>query len=167
MRAAGLTPFDFSHEGDAGLHEIGGSTRRLRPLDLKWTACFAILAVSLHSGCEQKSTVAAVSKPAAAVVGEPLPEHVTFNAHIRPIFSNTCFACHGFDAKKREADLRLDTPEGAFAKLKDSEERAIVPGKPEQSAILKRIVSNDPDELMAPPDFHKDLTARQKLLIRA
>lgn len=103
----------------------------------------------------------------ATVSGGPLPERVTFNAHIRPIFSDTCFACHGFDAKTREADLRLDTPEGAYSKLKDSEERAIVPGKPEESAILKRMFSEDPDEVMPPPDFHKDLSDRQKALIRA
>ena len=65
-----------------------------------------------------------------------LPEKVTFNAHIRPIFSDTCFACHGFDAKTRKEDLRLDTPEGAYAKLKDSDLHAIVPGKPNESAIL-------------------------------
>jgi len=95
-----------------------------------------------------------------------IPAQVTFNAHIRPIFSDTCFACHGFDAKKREADLRLDTQEGAYAKLKDSDERAIVPGKPDESAILKRIVSKDPEEVMPPKDFHKDLTEHQKSLIR-
>lgn len=97
----------------------------------------------------------------------PLPERVTFNAHIRPIFSDTCFSCHGFDANTREADLRLDTPEGAYAKLKGSDERAIVPGKPEESAVLKRVFSGDPDEVMPPPDFHKDLSDRQKALIRA
>lgn len=102
-----------------------------------------------------------------AAAEEPLPENVTFNAHIRPIFSNTCFACHGFDAKKREADLRLDTPEGAYAKLKDSEERAIVPGDPAKSAILNRIFATDPDDVMPPPEFHKDLTARQKALVKA
>ncbi|MEO5914163.1 MAG: PSD1 and planctomycete cytochrome C domain-containing protein [Luteolibacter sp.] len=130
---------------------------------MKWLSCLALLPVFLNSGCDQKSSAATVSN----VTGDPLPKQVTFNAHIRPIFSNTCFACHGFDAKKREADLRLDTPEGAFAKLKDSEERAIVPGKPDQSAILKRIVSTDPDEVMPPKDFHKDLTDQQKRLIRA
>ncbi len=133
---------------------------------MKWISGLAFITAALNPGCVSKSS-AAVPNTAQEVPSEPLPEHVTFNAHIRPIFSNTCFACHGFDAKKREAELRLDTPEGAFAKLKDSEERAIVPGKPDQSAILKRIVSADPDEVMPPQDFHKDLTARQKLLIRA
>jgi hypothetical protein len=113
------------------------------------------------------SCLTAVSSAAVNDSGGPLPEQVTFNAHIRPIFSDTCFACHGFDAKKRKAELRLDTPEGAYAKLKDSEDRAIVPGKPNESAILKHIFSRDPEEVMPPPEFHKDLTDRQKSLIRA
>ena len=133
---------------------------------MKWITCLAIIVAAINSGCDQKS-MAAVSNSEQKISGEPLPEQVTFNAHIRPIFSNTCFACHGFDAKTREADLRLDTPEGAYAKLKDSEERAIVPGKPDQSAIMQRIESAVPDEVMPPPDFHKDLSARQKSLIRA
>ncbi|MCW1923883.1 PSD1 and planctomycete cytochrome C domain-containing protein [Luteolibacter arcticus] len=95
-----------------------------------------------------------------------LPEQVTFNAHIRPIFSNTCFACHGFDKSHRKADLRLDIPEGAYAKLKDSEEHAIVPGKPDESAIWRHIISKDPKQVMPPPEFHKDLTELQKQLIR-
>jgi hypothetical protein len=128
--------------------------------------CFLIFALPLailSAGCDQKSSAATQAAPAADV----MPERVTFNAHIRPIFSNTCFACHGFDAETREAGLRLDTPEGAYAKLKESDEAAIVPGKPDESAILKRIFSTDPDDVMPPPDFHKDLTERQKLLVRA
>ncbi len=134
---------------------------------MKWYPCLAILAAALNTGCDQASTVAAASNTAQKYPGGSLPEQVTFNAHIRPIFSDTCFACHGFDAKKRKADLRLDTPEGAYAKLKDSHERAIVPGKPDESAILKHIVASDPEEVMPPPDFHKDLSERQKFLIRA
>lgn len=95
-----------------------------------------------------------------------MPQVVTFNAHVRPIFSDTCFACHGFDSNKREAGLRLDTAEGAYARLKDSEERAIVPGKPDESAILRHIFSNDPKEIMPPPAFHKVLTGQQKALVR-
>ncbi|MEO5713466.1 MAG: PSD1 and planctomycete cytochrome C domain-containing protein [Luteolibacter sp.] len=99
--------------------------------------------------------------PSTAVV-----EKVTFNEHIRPIFSDTCFACHGFDAKHRKADLRLDTFEGATAKLKDSEEHAIVPGRPELSAVWQRLVTTDSNEAMPPVDFHKTITGRQKDLIR-
>ena len=133
---------------------------------MKLLPYLSLLAVIFNSGCDQKSPAATVANVAAKPAASPLPKQVTFNAHIRPIFSNTCFACHGFDAKTREADLRLDTPEGAYAKLKDSDERAIVPGKPDQSAILKRIFATDPDDIMPPKDFHKDLTDRQKLLVR-
>jgi len=129
---------------------------------MKWFPHLALFLAFLNSGCDRNKPVVAANDP----VGK-LPEQVTFNAHIRPIFSDTCFACHGFDSKKREAGLRLDTPEGAYAKLKDSDERAIVPGKPDESAILKHIVSRDPEEVMPPPEFHKDLTDRQKSLIRA
>jgi hypothetical protein len=127
---------------------------------MKRIHALAILPVFLITGCDQKKS--SVQQPNA-----PVPERVTFNAHIRPIFSDTCFSCHGFDAETREADLRLDTPEGAYAKLKDSEVRAIVPGKPDESAILKRMHSTDPDDVMPPPEFHKDLTDTQKALVRA
>ena len=119
------------------------------------------------SGCDRRSSAATASKEVMPLKDDGIPKVVTFNAHIRPIFSDTCFACHGFDAKKREADLRLDTPEGAYAKLKDSEERAIVPGRPDESAILKRIFSADPEDVMPPKDSHKDLTEKQKALVRA
>jgi mono/diheme cytochrome c family protein len=126
-----------------------------------------ILLVALSSACKRGSGPSAAIAGSADRPTDAVPEGVTFNAHIRPIFSDTCFACHGFDAEKREADLRLDTPEGAYAKLKDSEERAIVPGNPDASAILKRMTSDDPDEVMPPPEFHKTLNPRQKDLVRA
>ena len=128
---------------------------------MKPLSSFAVVAAILISSSDQK--IMAASPP---VSGEALPKEISFNAHIRPIFSNTCFACHGFDAKNRKADLRMDTPEGAYAKLKDSEERAIVPGKPDESAIMKRIVSSDPEVIMPPPDFHKVITPHQQSLIR-
>ena len=70
---------------------------------------------------------------------------LAFNRDIRPILSDKCFFCHGPDAKKREAGLRLDTAEGASVKS------AIVPGSPEKSKILSRITSQDPEEHMPPP----------------
>jgi len=95
----------------------------------------------------------------------PLPDTVRFNQHIRPILSNHCFYCHGPDPKHRQADLRLDTREGATADLGGY--AAIVPGKPEESVLLARVASTDPAECMPPPDSKKPhLTAEQIALLR-
>ncbi|MES2706572.1 MAG: PSD1 and planctomycete cytochrome C domain-containing protein [Verrucomicrobiota bacterium] len=90
---------------------------------------------------------------------------LTFNKDLRPILSDKCFACHGFDPKKREGGLRLDTPEGAFAKNKDGE-AAIVPGNPEASLVWQRIVTTDKDDIMPPPESHKNLKPEEKEFIR-
>ncbi len=90
---------------------------------------------------------------------------VSFNRDIRPIMSDTCFHCHGFDAKTREAGLRLDLREQAITKTEDGV-IPIVPGKPEESAIIERIFSSDKDELMPPPKAHKALTQAQKETIK-
>ena len=72
-------------------------------------------------------------------------EKLTFNKDIRPILSDKCFFCHGFDPKNRKADLRLDEREAAV------EAGAIVPGKSAESAIVERMLSHDEDEVMPPP----------------
>jgi len=60
-----------------------------------------------------------------------MPDVIDYNYHIRPILSDRCFKCHGPDANKRKANLRLDTPEGAYAAFKDNPSmHAIVPGHP-------------------------------------
>src|SRR5262245_8969932 len=82
-----------------------------------------------------------------------IPEKIRFNQHVRPILSGTCFYCHGPDPKHREADLRLDIREGATADLGGY--AAIVPGKPDESALIKRVSSTDPDECMPPPASKK------------
>ncbi|MDZ4289821.1 MAG: PSD1 and planctomycete cytochrome C domain-containing protein [Prosthecobacter sp.] len=82
-----------------------------------------------------------------------------FNRDIRPILSDNCFACHGLDAKKRKADLRLDTPAGALA-VNDGVP-AVKPGDVAASALIQRIISTDPDEVMPPPESHKKITATQ------
>ena len=72
-------------------------------------------------------------------------DQVSYNFHIRPILSDKCFACHGPDANKREADLRLDVEEAAFAALKENPNKfAVVPGKPDESEVYHRIISEDP-----------------------
>ncbi|RYD33070.1 MAG: DUF1549 domain-containing protein, partial [Verrucomicrobiaceae bacterium] len=93
-------------------------------------------------------------------------EPVTFNAHIRPILSDKCFSCHGFDKTTREAGLRLDTAEGAYAPLQDdSSLRAIVPGDPKASEVWRRITAKDEDDVMPPTDFHKPLSPGEIALI--
>lgn len=85
--------------------------------------------------------------------GEQLPEVVDYNFHIRPIFSDKCFKCHGPDANKRQAGLRLDTEAGAYAALKDNPgAHAIVPGKPDLSEVWQRITSTDTALVMPPPN---------------
>lgn len=71
-------------------------------------------------------------------------EKLKFNKDIRPILSENCFFCHGPDSKKREADLRLDQFESATSK------GAIVPGKPEKSEVMARLLTHDEDDHMPP-----------------
>lgn len=90
---------------------------------------------------------------------------VSFNREIRPILSEQCFSCHGFDAKHRKADLRLDTREGALAD--NDGVRAIIPGDPAKSELWKRLLSQDSEEVMPPPEAHKPkLTAKQRETLR-
>ncbi|MCA9179232.1 MAG: PSD1 domain-containing protein [Planctomycetales bacterium] len=88
---------------------------------------------------------------------------IDFNRQIRPILSNHCFQCHGPDASAREADLRLDTAAGAAADL--GGHAAIVPGKPGESELVRRIRSGDRESLMPPPALEKPLSPEQKQLL--
>ena len=87
--------------------------------------------------------------------GSSLPDVVSYNFQIRPVLSDKCFKCHGPDANKREAGLRLDIADSAFAPLRETRGAfAIVPGKPEQSELYKRIASEDTSFMMPPVDAH-------------
>ena len=108
-----------------------------------------------------------VDKPAKVVDAELLiPQEIDFNFHVRPILSDRCFACHGPDADNREADLRLDKPEFALAALGEHKDRhAIVPGSLSKSQVYHRIISDDPDEVMPPPDSKLNLSAEEMAII--
>ncbi len=98
------------------------------------------------------SAIAAGALPAPALAeaarGSP---RLSFNKDIRPILSENCFACHGPDNANRQAGLRLDTFDAATAEL-ESGSRAIVPEKPDESELVSRIASHDPDAVMPPPE---------------
>lgn len=96
-----------------------------------------------------------------------IPDQVSYNFHIRPILSDNCFACHGPDANKREAGLRLDTEAGAYAALKENpDQHAIVPGSTNKSQVIKRIFSEDASEKMPPPESNLTITDFERNLIK-
>ena len=93
-----------------------------------------------------------------------MPATVDFNYHIRPILVQKCYLCHGPDASSRQANLRLDTYEGATALLK-SGNRAIDLKHTEKSMVLFRINHTDPDMIMPTPDSKLILTEKEKELL--
>jgi hypothetical protein len=103
---------------------------------------------------------------AAALIAEEAcaADKVDFIRDIRPILSNTCFKCHGFDDKTRQANLRLDLAEGAMAKT-DSGAIPIVPGKSGDSEVLRRLLASG-DEQMPPAGSGKSVTPAQIDLIK-
>lgn len=96
----------------------------------------------------------------AATVALAQDEPIVFNRDIRPILSEYCFACHGPDSASRKADLRLDQADAAAMK------KAIIAGKPDESGVIERILSDDPDAVMPPPATKKTLSAHQKNLLK-
>jgi mono/diheme cytochrome c family protein len=107
---------------------------------LRWLSCLILALLS--------------SLPAAA------EEKIDFNRDIRPILSENCFQCHGPDKGQRKAGLRLDQRDSVLKK------KALVPGKPEQSELVARLVSKDTTVLMPPPDSNRHLKPAQIELIR-
>ncbi|HEY4654348.1 MAG TPA: DUF1549 domain-containing protein, partial [Cyclobacteriaceae bacterium] len=116
-------------------------------------AVFTIIAV-LSAGCGKQPG------------NERLPTVISYNFHVRPILADKCFACHGPDANKREAGLRLDIPDSAYRHLKDNPAAfALVPEKPEESHVFLRISSPDTTERMPPPSSNLTLSARDIKII--
>jgi hypothetical protein len=119
----------------------------------KWTARLAASLTLWLCG----STVGAASEENTA---SAVPARVAFNRDVRPILSDNCFLCHGPDKNRRKADLRLDLRDEAL------KAEAFVPGKPDESELVARILSDDPNEVMPPPKPNKQLDARQKEVLR-
>src|SRR5207249_2947876 len=85
-------------------------------------------------------------------------QKVQFNRDIRPILAETCFACHGPDRNKRQANLRLDRSDPSL-------QRILTPGHPETSILLRRINSADSAFRMPPLVSGKTLTVAQRSLL--
>src|SRR6188474_2820898 len=112
-------------------------------LRLLTVLCFIVSTIVVINSCFTKSH------------SDTLPDKVSFNFHIRPILSDKCFKCHGPDVNKRQGQLRLDIADSAFAPLKETKGAyAIVPGKPKESELYKRISSTDTSYMMPAPESH-------------
>ena len=116
----------------------------------------------------QISLAALVGCVVFVVIWQNKPKHaatVDFNRDVRPILSDRCFGCHGPDANKgRKAGLRLDEAESAGRKLK-SGAIAIIPGDLKHSEMARRILSQDPEELMPSPELHRPLSQTEKNIL--
>ncbi len=91
---------------------------------------------------------------------QELPEVIDYNFHVKPIISDRCYACHGPDKDTRKAGLRLDIEENAFAAL-ESGSKAFVHGNLKKSEAISRILSQDPEQQMPPPDSKLSLDAKE------
>ncbi len=111
------------------------------------------------------TTASAFSVMATAATSSPAGGEVQFNRDIRPILAEACFHCHGPDPGTRKAGLRLDTEAGFFSASEEAPP-TVVKHEPAKSPMFERITSSDPDEVMPPPESHKNLTAEQKDLIK-
>ncbi|HVX11671.1 MAG TPA: PSD1 and planctomycete cytochrome C domain-containing protein [Pirellulales bacterium] len=111
-------------------------------------ACLLLLAATVGGAAESTQTGRAID----------------FNRDIRPILSNNCFKCHGPDAGERKAGLRLDVRDHAL-RAADSGTLAIVPGKPDESELVRRVFAHDDDQ-MPPADSNKRLTDAEKALLK-
>ena len=94
-----------------------------------------------------------------------LPDKIDFNFHVRPILADRCYPCHGPDANARKADLRLDKESEVFSLNEDSTVYPVIPYKPQESALINRVLHQDAEEMMPPIDSKLQLTAGEKAIL--
>src|SRR5918996_963080 len=95
----------------------------------------------------------------------PVPARIDFNRDIRPLLSDRCFRCHGPDSAKRKAKLRLDIREGVFRKM-NAGWAIVKPRDPDKSELVRRISSEDVEEMMPPGESNLSLTEAEKALLK-
>ena len=106
-----------------------------------------------------------VSLAACSGSGNPLPERVDYNFHVKPILSDRCYACHGPDAAARQAELRLDTEEGLLRSVLSGGEPPVVPGSRKRSPLFRRVSSGDTEFRMPPPASNLSLSEREVAIL--
>ena len=137
-----------------GPQNSSGSTQSRRSTKWRWT--------KYHRSIAFVTAIVSMLSVGYAALAE---SQVDFQTLIRPILVDHCFQCHGPDPEAREAELRLDIRELAIAD-RDSGDIAIVPGRPETSELVQRVMSANPDEVMPPPSQKNPLTTEQAALLQ-
>ena len=122
----------------------------------------AIVLMQMLSACSDPRPLALLA------LEDELPETVDFNFHIKPLLSDRCFKCHGPDANQRKSELRLDLEDLALGSSKEDNseaKRILSPEKLNNSEVFHRIVSDDPEYMMPPPESNLILSDHEKALI--
>ena len=143
----------------SGLRQLAGPARRRLFGSGGWP--YASLSLLLSVVFSVATAHPAAAAPAAP---PPLPSHIDFNKHIRPILAENCLLCHGPDKGTRKAGLRLDDRDAALKGVKGRP--SIVPGNSAASELVKRVTSHDPDYAMPARDSGRTLTPRQIALFQ-
>ncbi|MEM8899447.1 MAG: DUF1553 domain-containing protein, partial [Bacteroidota bacterium] len=123
------------------------------------TCTFSVLLICLFQACGPNIP------EEVEFANASLPEQIDFNFHVRPILSDRCFSCHGPDANSRQAELRLDLERDAFASLASGKGKAFVAGSVGRSVAIHRILTENHEILMPPPESHLTLTDREKAIL--
>src|SRR5688500_11232802 len=112
------------------------------------------------------ASLAALTPFVAAAGGEKpsAPGRIDFNRDIRPLLSDRCFRCHGPDSAKRKAKLRLDLRDGVFRKM-NAGWAVVKPRDPGKSELVRRITTDDLEEMMPPAESNLSLTDAEKALL--
>ena len=121
---------------------------------------FALLIIFIFSACEKVNIPTEVKDQMAQ-----LPDEIDYNYKVKQILSDKCFACHGPDAKKQKANLRLDISDIAYAHKGENGYKAIKPGSIAKSDVVRRILSEDPHVRMPTPESNLTLTAYEKAVL--
>lgn len=146
------------------------SVRRNSLRHASFLAAFLLIAGCTKQQDDVASSPTETSKSDGAPSTATAPLDVSFNEHIRPILSDNCFACHGPDVDNQESPFRLDSEEASRMDLSNEGEApryGIVPGDPENSELLQRILHTDPSQQMPPPESKKkEITAKEIAFLR-
>jgi len=124
----------------------------------------AVMVVALAASASRAVGAEPTAPTTAPTTDSPSTAQIEFNRDIRPILAAHCYACHGPDARSRQAELRLDDRESAVADRDAS--HAIVPGSAATSEVYRRLTTADAAERMPPPESKAPLSAAQIELVR-